>query len=161
MVFLVTVSLRWLMMMMAATYRSPTCDSFLLFCFEFSTWCLCVAHARAHRATIQCAQWLFVSIVVFSWCGARARVVFLLCKSLFFVYLWFLSNCKSSKWPAHTHTRARVFIGFLFAFHSFTCGNRKWFFILITYTFYSMNAFNVHTNSNRRGRAEYETANNQ
>lgn len=129
MVFLVTVSLRWLMMMMmaVATYRSPTAIHYPLFnvfsfFFQFDfLFRICVALARANTHRPACMHSVrpmalrFFSIGIFI-------VLFLLCQCLLFIYDFCGSanriNGQSAVQPAraHTHTLhiAHVFIGYFF-----------------------------------------------
>lgn len=153
-----------MMMMVAATYRSPTTRFtitivfFLLLSTLFvflSISYFRVAHARPHRhqpstSTFSAAQWLALLFAI-GVVAIAAAVVFLLVVDDY--YLWFLSKCKSNKngqsfthnMHEHkaqhtlTHTYHVVIVCFFFPsfssfflfFYSFTCDNRKWFFIIL------------------------------
>lgn len=130
-----------MMMMMAATHRSPAI-AIRCFCFFLRVFPLGIC-ALLHMHELTAPQFNAPNGSSFL---SRCVSPFANCCFFFFVfvYLWFLSKCKPSKWPADTHslTRARVFIGFCFAFSFIQLRESQMVFhVLITYTFYSLNAF--------------------
>lgn len=140
MVFLVTVSLRWLMMTMmaVATYRSPAAiyySLFNVFFFQFDFLfriCAALARANTHRQagmhSVRPMALLFFSIGIF------IIILFLLCEWLLFIYDFCGSanrvNGRSGVQRAHTAYSTRRYRIFLY---SFVCANRKWFFVSLAY----------------------------